>query len=84
MRRREFCKLAGAAGAAAALPLNFGKAFAQGAVGPAGFNQLTQSYAQLCATPELQRHFYARRGTAVVPERLDEATWKDPPWDWRP
>jgi alpha-L-fucosidase len=82
MRRRDFCKLAGAASAAAALPFGFGKAFAQSVSPAARFNQLTQSYAQFTATPELQRAFYALRGTAVVPERLDEATWKDPPWDW--
>ena len=82
MRRRDFCKLAGAASAAAALPLGLGKAFAQSVSPAARFNQLTQSYAQFAVTPELQRAFYALRGTAVVPERLDEATWKDPPWDW--
>jgi alpha-L-fucosidase len=82
VRRRDFCKLAGAASAAAALPLNFGKAFAQRVAERAGFNRLTQSYAEFCATPELQRLFYALRGTAVVPERLDEATWKDASWDW--
>ena len=82
MRRRDFCKLAGAASAAAAQPFGLGKAFAQSVSLAARFNQLTQSYAQFAATPELQRAFYALRGTAVVPERLDEATWKDPPWDW--
>jgi len=80
MRRREFCKLMGSAGAAAALPFNFQKALAQGIAEPAGFNQLTQTYAQLCATPELERVFYALRGNAVVPEKLDEATWKEPGW----
>jgi len=70
----------GSAGAAAALPFNFQKALAQGIAEPAGFNQLTQTYAQLCATPELERVFYALRGNAVVPEKLDEATWKEPGW----
>ena len=78
MRRREFCKLM--AGGAAALPFSFKGALAQTISQPPGFNQLTQSYAQLCATPELERVFYALRGNAVLPEKLDEATWKEPGW----
>jgi len=78
VRRREFCKLM--AGGAAALPFSFKGALAQTISQPPGFNQLTQSYAQLCATPELERVFYALRGNAVLPEKLDEATWKEPGW----
>lgn len=81
MRRREFCGFL-ASSAAATLPLKFGKAFAQGVAEPARFNRLAQTYAQFCATPEAQRLFYARRGTAIVPARLNEAPWKTPPWDW--
>jgi len=68
------------AGGAAALPFSFKGALAQTISQPPGFNQLTQSYAQLCATPELERVFYALRGNAVLPEKLDEATWKEPGW----
>ena len=83
MRRRDFCNLlASGAGAAAALPLSFGKAFAQGIAEPAGVNRLTQTYAQFCATPEMQRPFYALQGNAVVAERLDQASWKEPGWGW--
>ena len=68
------------AGGAAALPFSFKGALAQTISQPPGFNQLTQSYAQLCATPELERVFYALRGNAVLPEKLDEAAWKEPGW----
>jgi alpha-L-fucosidase len=75
MKRREFCRLMGGAAAAAALPLNARKAFAEATGLPLGFNQLTQSYSQFCATPETQRRFYGFKGNAIVEEKL-EPGWK--------
>jgi alpha-L-fucosidase len=74
MKRRDFCKLI--AGGAAALPFSFKGALAQTLSQPPGFNQLTQSYAQFCATPETQRLFYGLKGNAIVEERVDEVKWK--------
>src|SRR4029453_17458461 len=80
MKRREFCKfLTGSAAAAATFPLGVGKAAPQSAA----FGTPTQSYAELCATPELNRAFYALRGNEVVTERLDPAIWKEAGWNWR-
>ena len=80
MQRRDFCKFLAGGSALAAAP--FGRASGAERGGPAGFNQISQSYAQLCETPELQRQFYALRGLDIVPEKLDPATWKEPGWGW--
>ena len=79
MKRRDFCKLLAGTGAAASFPL--ARAFAQ-TLPASAFNRIVQSYAQFCATPELQRVFYALRRDSVISERLDEASWKEPGWGW--
>jgi alpha-L-fucosidase len=86
MQRREFCKLMAAAAAATAIQskalgqaASAGEPPASGAT-PAGFNQLTQSYAEFCATPAAQRIFYALVGGKIMQQRLDEATWKPTGW----
>ncbi len=86
MQRREFCKLMAAAAAATAIPATaLGQAASaeessvSGAV-PAGFNQLTQTYAEFCATPAAQRVFYALVGGKIVQQNLDEASWKPTGW----
>ena len=76
MQRRTFCSLLGGTFAAAALASKSGVARAAAAA----FNRLGQTYAEFCATPEMQRLFYALRGGAVAPERLDPASWKEPGW----
>ncbi|NUQ17869.1 MAG: alpha-L-fucosidase [Sphingomonas sp.] len=80
MKRRTFCTLLGSSLTAAALPFKTGSARAASV--PPGFNRLGQTYAEFCATGEQQRLFYALRGTQVVSERLDQASWKEPGWGW--
>lgn len=80
MRRRNFCKLLAGGAAVALVPAELRAAF-DGAAIPPGFNHYRQSYAEFCATGELQRQFYALKGTAIVPEKLDEATWTRSVWD---
>ena len=86
MQRREFCKLMAAAAAATAIPAtamgqsaSAAESSVSGAV-PAGFNQLTQTYAEFCATPAAQRVFYALVGGKIVQQNLDEASWKPTGW----
>ncbi|MGB6134664.1 MAG: alpha-L-fucosidase [Acidobacteriaceae bacterium] len=94
MKRREFCKLMAAAAAATAVPAvaeldgsdkagpspaAAGAAAAQDD-NPAGFNQLTQDYAEFCATPANERVFYALVDGKIVTEKLDEATWEPTGW----
>lgn len=76
MRRRTFCGLLGGSVVAAAVGARSGLARAASAA----FNRLGQTYAEFCATPEMQRLFYALRAGAVAPERLDQASWKEPGW----
>ncbi len=93
MRRREFCKLVAAAAAATAVPVSTKSsaqtaepappetmAPAQAAGEAAGFGAVTQDYAQFCATPAIERVFYALEGGQIVREKLDEASWKPTEW----
>jgi len=48
------------------------------------FNRLDQTYAQFCATPELERTFFVVRGNGVVPAMLDESKWEQSQWDATP
>lgn len=82
MERREFCKLALAAAAAGALP-----AAAEGQQAgstatdpiPPALDHITETYAQLCATPADQRSFTAFDGK-FLSEKLNNATWRPTGW----
>jgi alpha-L-fucosidase len=76
MQRREFCKLIASTAAVAALPAS------AASTGPenSGFNTLTESYAQFCATPPDRRVFYALENGKIVPEKLDAKTWQPSGW----
>jgi alpha-L-fucosidase len=51
---------------------------------PSRFNQYIQSYAAFCALPPEMRVFYAASNGRIVEERLDQATWHPPAWDFNP
>ena len=72
MRRRDFCAYLAGAVTATGLPV---PALAR-AASASGFGRYAQDYAQFCATPQMQRVFYALQGGVVQPEKLDGATWK--------
>jgi len=96
MRRREFCKLVAAAAAGTAVgaegvlaqtaepapPETMAPAQASNAA--EGFGQVTQSYAQFCATPEQSRVFYALQGQRIVTETLNEKDWSPTEWGEAP
>jgi alpha-L-fucosidase len=71
-----------ATAASAALPLHAQTADSMSADVPAGFDQLTEDYAQFCATPAHERVFYALARGKIVREKLDNATWTpvSPAW----
>lgn len=58
-----------------ALPLS-----AQTTEQPAGFDTLTQNYAQFCATRADQRVFYALVDGKIVSEKLDDNNWTPTEW----
>jgi alpha-L-fucosidase len=78
MRRRDFCKMIAAAAAATSVPERL-RLLAQTTEHP-GFNTLTQSYAEFCATPASERVFYALVDGKIVSEKLDEKDWKPTEW----
>jgi alpha-L-fucosidase len=92
MRRRDFCRMIAATAAATAVPEAALAAAtpktseAEAAVpqateaSAAGFGQVTQDFAQFCATPEDQRVFYALVDGKIVSEKLDEKDWKPTAW----
>ncbi len=86
MRRRSLFKLMAGTAAAAALPGAARQAFAETEVSgmPPAFDRLEQTYARFCATPERARVFYALRGKTIVPQRLNEATWRPTEWGYPP
>jgi len=51
---------------------------------PAGFNSLSRSYEEFCATPAAERMFYALVDGKIVETRLDETTWKPTEWGKTP
>ena len=73
MNRRKFCNLLAASAAATVT----GRIRASGNVElPPRFDQLTETYAEYCATPANKRTFYALNHGKVVPEKLNNKTWK--------
>jgi alpha-L-fucosidase len=80
MQRRDFCKLIGAAAAAAALPLPAQTNPATGSPAASGFDTFTEDYAKFCAAPADQRVFYALQNGNFVQEKLNEATWSPTSW----
>ena len=84
MLRRDFCKLMAAA--AAARTVRLGAQSDGTADSPTfhEFNTYSQDYAQFCATPAGQRHFYALENGKFVKESLDEKDWKPTEWGEAP
>ena len=84
MLRRDFCKLMAAA--AAARTVRLGAQSDGTADSPTfhEFNTYSQDYAQFCATPAGQRHFYALENGQFVKESLDEKDWKPTEWGEAP
>ncbi|MDE3178528.1 MAG: alpha-L-fucosidase, partial [Acidobacteriota bacterium] len=76
MQRRDFCKLIGAAAAAAGLPASAQAGGEEQTGAQAGFGVWTDDYARFCATPADKRVFYALHGGQIVAEKLDNATWR--------
>ncbi len=87
MQRRDFCKLLAAAAAAKACPAgefsSVARAQAQAEL-PAGFADVTHSYAEFCAMKPEDRVFYKLEGGRIVPFKLDEASWKPTEWGETP
>lgn len=83
MERRDFCKFLAIAAASKAMPA-FGQTSEGNPGAPSRFNQYIQDYAAFCALPPEMRVFYAARNGQIVEERLDEATWQPPAWDFNP
>ena len=90
-RRRFFHLLGGLAAQSVVFPLPGAKASpldpssstpdAEGAVSVApGFDRYTEDYAQFCATPEMERVFYALRDGRIVSEHLNNADWRPTGW----
>lgn len=65
--------------AAAALPLPAQTGGAAHSL-PAGFDELTESYAEFCAKPANERVFYALKDGKIVSEKLDDANWQPTAW----
>ncbi len=80
MQRRDFCKLVAAAAASAALPLHAQTPEESLSELPAGFDKLTEDYAQFCAKSPQERVFYALVNGRIVEQRLDDATWHPTGW----
>ena len=80
MQRRDFCKLMAAAAASAALPLHAQTGTESFADLPAGFDKLTEDYAQFCARSPHERVFYAVVNGRIVEQKLNNATWKPTGW----
>jgi alpha-L-fucosidase len=81
MQRREFCKFLAAAAASKAVPSRAQSSPNGQSDLPAGFNRLTQDYADFCALPPEKRIFYKLSDGKIVPVRLDEAAWLPPQWN---
>jgi alpha-L-fucosidase len=84
MQRRDFCKLLAIAAALKTAP-SYGETAAEDQPGlPSGFNRYTQDYAQFCALPPENRVFYKVSDGKILEERLDEATWQPPAFNYNP
>ena len=84
MHRRDFCKLLAIAAASKAVPSTGQTAQESQPVLPSGFNQYTQDYAHFCALPPEKRVFYKVSDGKIVEERLEEAAWQPPAWNYNP
>ena len=84
MRRWDFCKLLAIAAASKAMHPSGQTAQDNLPALPDGFNRYIQDYAALCASPPEKRIFYAIKDGRIVEERLDEATWHTPAWNYNP
>ena len=80
MQRRDFCKLMAAAAASTALPLHAQTSDEPLADLPAGFDKLTEDFAQFCAKRPEERVFYALVNGRIVEQKLDEAKWHPTGW----
>jgi alpha-L-fucosidase len=84
VQRRDFCNLLAIAAASKALPSS-GRTAQESQPGfPSGFNQSTQDYAQFCAQPPEKRVFYKVSDGKIIEERLEEAAWQPPAWNYNP
>ena len=84
MHRRDFCKLLAVAAASKGVP-SYGQTAQVNPLGmPSGFNRYMQDYAQFCALPPEKRVFYKVSDGKIIEERLDEATWEPPAWNYSP
>ena len=81
VRRRDFCRLLAITAAGRVVPSH-----AQDGIPalPSGFNRYTQDYAQFCALPPDRRVFFKFKDGKIVEERLDEASWQPPAWNYNP
>ncbi len=85
MHRRDFCKLLAIAAASKALPTSAQIAQETQSGLPSGFGlAIPQDYAQFCALPPEKRVFYKVSDGRIVEERLDEAAWQPPIWNYTP
>ena len=82
MRRRRFFKMMAGTAAAAALPIVRTRALADDAA--SAFSRLGRPYAGFCATPEMERTFYALHGARIARERLRESGWRPTEWGHPP
>jgi alpha-L-fucosidase len=80
MQRRDFCKLAAATAATAALPLHAQSSLESPSELPDGFDKLTEDYAQFCAKSPEERAFYAVADGKIVEQKLNNATWRPTGW----
>jgi len=77
MQRRNFCKLIAAVAAAEALPIGAQKN--DEGLALSGFLELSEGYAEFCATPADRRVFYELQNGQFVRENLDDASWQVSP-----
>jgi alpha-L-fucosidase len=80
MQRRDFCRLMAAMAASTALPLHGERLGGALTDVPAGFDTLTEDFAQFCATPANERVFYALVNGQIVKQKLDNANWTPTAW----
>lgn len=79
MRRREFCKMIAASGAANALSVKARVRTVEAQDALAGFSTFRRDYADFCAMAADERMFYEVQNGHFVQEHLDEKTWEVSP-----